>query len=48
MWYKILDQWFIMNGSKINRWNISDDINVGNDDNCAFPLSKMSDTGWLP
>ena len=32
--------------SKINRWNISDDINVGNYDNCLFQISRMGDTEW--
>ena len=37
--------YFLYNESKINRWNISSDINVGNYDKYVFPLSKMSDTG---
>ena len=32
--------------SKISRWNIIADKNVGNDDKCVFPLSKMVDAEW--
>ena len=31
---------------KINIWNISADIIIGNYDKCVFPPSKMVDTGW--
>ena len=34
----------LYNESKMNRFNISADINVGNYDNCVFPIRKMSDT----
>ena len=30
--------YLLYNESKINRWNISYDINVCNYDNCVFPL----------
>ena len=42
---KYLINYLSCNESKINIWNITADINVGNDDNCVFPISKMSDTG---
>ena len=36
--------YLLYNESKINIWNISADINVGNEDKYVFPISKMSDT----
>ena len=32
--------WLLYNESKINIWNISADINVGNSDKVVVPLSK--------
>ena len=32
----------LYNESKINIWNINADTNVGNYDNCVFPLQKKN------
>ena len=36
--------YLLYNDSKINRWNISADINVGNDDEVVVPLRKIDNT----
>ena len=38
----------LYNESKINIWNISADINVGNYDNCLFPTKKLVILGKTP
>ena len=46
--YQVIKKYWIdyllYNESKINRWNISADINVGNYDKVVVPLGKISNT----
>ena len=44
---KYLINYLLYNESKINRWNISADINVGNYDKVVVPLGKIANTQFL-
>ena len=43
--FKYWINYSLYNESNINRWNVSFDMNAGNDYNCVFQQQKMRDTG---